>query len=41
MISSLKDNGRAAIISSQGILFRGKEEKNIRKKFIEADILEG
>jgi len=37
MLASLNENGRAAIISSQGVLFRGKIEEEIRKKLIEGD----
>src|SRR5215208_6282831 len=41
MVSSLNKNGQAAIICSQGILFRGNEEEEIRKNMIRADIIEG
>ena len=41
MFSALNKNGKAAIICSQGILFRGGEEEDIRKKMIEDDIIEG
>ena len=41
MYSSLNKNGQAAIICSQGILFRGNEEEEIRKNMIRADIIEG
>ena len=34
MLSSLKDDGQAAIVCSQGILFRGGNEKEIRKNMI-------
>ena len=34
-------NGQAAIICSQGILFRGNEEEEIRKNMIKEDIIEG
>ena len=40
MYSHLNEKGRAAIISSQGVLFRGKKELEIRKKMIEEDIIE-
>jgi type I restriction enzyme M protein len=42
MYSHLNDTGRAAIISSQGILFREKKELPIRKNFIdiENDLIE-
>jgi type I restriction enzyme M protein len=39
--ASLNRNGQAAIICSQGILFRGNEEENIRKNMISEDIIEG
>ena len=49
MLASLNEKGQAAIICSQGILFRGNEEENIRKnmilgdpqKGIERDVIEG
>jgi type I restriction enzyme M protein len=41
MFSSLNKNGQAAIICSQGILFRGNEEEEIRKNMIKEDIIEG
>jgi len=41
MFSSLNKNGQAAIICSQGILFRGSEEEEIRKKMIGEDVIEG
>jgi type I restriction enzyme M protein len=41
MFSSLNRNGRAAIICSQGILFRGNEEEEIRKNMVKEDIIEG
>jgi type I restriction enzyme M protein len=42
MFSSLNKNGRAAIICSQGVLFRGnEEEEEIRKNMIIDDIIEG
>jgi type I restriction enzyme M protein len=34
MLSTLNNNGRAAIISSQGVLFRGGSEGSIRKNMI-------
>lgn len=40
MYSILNDNGKAAIISSQGVLFRGDSELEIRKKLIETDDIE-
>jgi type I restriction enzyme M protein len=49
MIASLNENGKAAIISGQGTLFRGSSEEEIRKKMIfgdtennlQGDIIEG
>jgi type I restriction enzyme M protein len=41
MFSNLNKNGHAAIICSQGILFRGNEEEEIRKNMIKEDIIEG
>ena len=40
MYSILKNNGRAVIICSQGVLFRAGEEGKIRKKMVDADIIE-
>ncbi len=37
MIASLNDNGKAAIVASQGVLFRGKKEKEIRETMILGD----
>jgi len=34
MLTCLNNNGQAAIVASQGVLFRGKEEKKIRKNMI-------
>ena len=41
MFSNLNKGGQAAIICSQGILFRGNEEEEIRKNMIKEDIIEG
>lgn len=47
MLSSLSKNGQAAIVCSQGVLFRGDKEKDIRKNMIlgneslQGDIIEG
>ena len=41
MFSSLNEHGQAAIICSQGILFRGNEEEKIRENMIKEDIIEG
>jgi len=40
MYQILKDNGKAAIITSQGVFFREQQEKQIRKKFVELDVIE-
>ena len=41
MFSILNEKGRAAIICSQGVLFRGNEESTIRENMIKEDIIEG
>jgi type I restriction enzyme M protein len=41
MFSSLNERGQAAIICSQGVLFRGNEEVRIRENMIKEDIIEG
>jgi type I restriction enzyme M protein len=41
MLASLNDKGQAAIICSQGVLFRGNEEVKIRENMIKEDIIEG
>jgi type I restriction enzyme M protein len=41
MFASLNDKGQAAIICSQGVLFRGNEESRIRESMIKEDIIEG
>ena len=41
MFSCLNEKGMAAIVSSQGVLFRGNEEKRIREKMILGDEKEG
>lgn len=40
MISSLKDNGRMAVIMPHGVLFRGGEERAMRKWLIEKGYLQ-
>jgi type I restriction enzyme M protein len=40
MYSHLNDEGKAAIVCSQGILYRTHEEGKIRKAMIETDIIE-
>ncbi len=41
MFSCLNEKGQAAIICSQGVLFRGNEEAKIRENMIKEDIIEG
>ena len=41
MLSQLNEKGRAAIICSQGVLFRGNEEAKIRQGMIKEDVIEG
>jgi type I restriction enzyme M protein len=41
MFSSLNESGQAAIICSQGVLFRGNEEEKIRENMIKEDVIEG
>ena len=47
MLASLKDNGRAAIVLDTGAVSRGSgakqtnRERDIRKKFVEKDLIEG
>jgi len=41
MLASLNNTGRAAIITAQGVLFRGSKEEEIRKKMILGDTDEG
>jgi type I restriction-modification system DNA methylase subunit len=41
MFSSLNKTGQAAIICSQGILFRGNEEQTIRENMVKEDVIEG
>jgi type I restriction enzyme M protein len=40
MISVLKNNGRMAVVMPHGVLFRGSEEKNMRKWMVNNGILE-
>ena len=40
MISVLKNNGRMAVVMPHGVLFRGGEEKNMRKWMVEQGLLE-
>lgn len=41
MLASLNEKGQAAIICSQGVLFRGNEESKIREGMIRDDVIEG
>lgn len=41
MLAQLNEKGQAAIICSQGVLFRGSVEARIRKGMIEEDVIEG
>jgi len=41
IFSQLNEKGQAAIICSQGVLFRGSEETKIRKEMISEDVIEG
>jgi len=41
MYSQLNDKGQTAIICSQGVLFRGGVESQIRKGMIDEDAIEG
>ena len=41
MLACLNEKGQAAIICSQGVLFRGNEEAIIRKNMISEDVIEG
>lgn len=40
MVASLKANGKMAVVMPHGVLFRGGDEKNARKKFIDKGELE-
>ena len=40
MVSSLKSDGKMAVVMPHGVLFRGGEEKVCRKKFIKDGVLE-
>lgn len=40
MFSCLNNKGQAAIVASQGVLFRGHEEKKIREGMIREDVVE-
>ena len=40
MVASLKSDGKMAVVMPHGVLFRGGEEKECRKKFIKEGILE-
>ena len=40
MISSLSEDGKAGIVMDNGVLFRSRSEKKIRKPFLEDDLIE-
>lgn len=40
MVASLKSDGKMAVVMPHGVLFRGGDEKECRKRFIESGILE-
>jgi len=41
MLTSLKQNGKMSVVMPHGVLFRGGKEKEIRRKMLEADVVEG
>lgn len=41
MLAQLNDRGQAAIICSQGVLFRGSTEAKIRQGMVDEDVIEG
>ena len=41
MLAQLNENGQAAIVCSQGVLFRGNVEARIREGMINEDVIEG
>lgn len=40
MVASLSENGKAGIVMDNGVLFRSRSERKIRKPFVEDDLLE-
>lgn len=40
MVTSMNSHGRCAIVLSQGVLFRGGKEQEMRKQLIESDLVE-
>ena len=40
MLASLSENGKAGIVLDNGVLFRSRSEKKIRKPILEADLIE-
>jgi type I restriction enzyme M protein len=40
MVSSLTEKGKAGIVMDNGVLFRSRSEKKIRKPFLEDDLIE-
>ncbi len=41
MLASLKQNGKMSVVMPHGVLFRGGKEKEIRRKMLETDVVEG
>lgn len=41
MLASCKRTGKVVVVMPHGVLFRGGQEKEIRRKMLEADVLEG
>jgi len=41
IVASMNEAGRAGVVCSQGVLFRGASEGKIRRAMLEADIIEG
>ena len=40
MLASLKPTGRGAVVMPHGVLFRGRKEREVRKKLLEAHVVE-
>ncbi|KKK92755.1 hypothetical protein LCGC14_2699770, partial [marine sediment metagenome] len=40
MVASLKSDGKMAVVMRHGVLFRGGDEKECRKKFVKEGVLE-
>ncbi len=41
ILASCKKNGKVVVVMPHGVLFRGGKEKEIRERFLKADVLEG